>query len=96
MTADYALLCTPAEQELLRQLEILPLAARKAIDEYKLNTLATQLFETARAANSFYHSSPVLKEEEKLRDARLHLIDAARRAIDEGLQLLDIDAPEEM
>jgi arginyl-tRNA synthetase len=95
-SADLTLLVTPEEQELLRQLQLLPESYRKAVTELKPSSTAVQLLEVGRAFNSFYHACPVLTADESLRNARLHLIEQTRRVIDEGLDLLGIVAPKEM
>jgi arginyl-tRNA synthetase len=94
--ADLSLLTAPEEQELLRQLALMPAAFRKAAEEYKPHSIATQLLEIARAFNSFYHACPVLNAAPELKDARLQLLEATRRVLDEGLDLLGITAPREM
>jgi arginyl-tRNA synthetase len=93
---DASLLVAPEEQELLRQLQNMPAAFRKAVDELKPSVLAIQLLDIGRAFNSFYHACPVLTAQADIRDARLHLIDATRRVINEGLEMLGIIAPKEM
>jgi len=95
-TTDTSLLSSPEEQELLRQLQFLPELYRKAVTELKPSSIATQLLEIGRAFNGFYHACPVLNAEPPLRDARLQLIEATRRVIEEGLSLLGIEAPREM
>lgn len=94
--ADLTLLAAPEEQELLRQLALMPQVCRKAASDYKLHLIANQLLEVGRAFNSFYHACPVLTAPEDVRAARIHLLEATRRVIDEGLDLLGIAAPREM
>jgi arginyl-tRNA synthetase len=94
--ADVTLLVAPEEQELMRQLQLMPEAFRKAADELKPSTIATQLLEIGRAFNSFYHACPVLNAPADVQAARLHLLEATRRVLDEGLGLLGIVAPKVM
>jgi arginyl-tRNA synthetase len=94
--ADISLLTAPEEQDLLRQLALLPAMFRRAAQEYKLHSLALQLLEVGRSFNSFYHACPVLTAPDDVRAARLYLIEATRRILDEGLELLGITAPREM
>jgi arginyl-tRNA synthetase len=94
-SADAALLVAPEEQELLRQMSFLSSAFREAV-HFKPHTLANQVLEVARAANSFYHACPVLQAEPALRDARLYLLGTTQKVIAEGLALLGISAPQEM
>lgn len=93
---DFSLLNAPEEQELLRQLQALPKAYRKAVDELKPSSIATQLLDVGHAFNSFYHACPVLTASDEVKAARLYLLEATRRALDEGLSLLGIIAPKEM
>lgn len=56
---------------------------------YYLKELATQL-------HSYYNSTPVLVEDEALRNARLTLLAATRIVLANGLTLLGVSAPERM
>lgn len=94
--ANIALLIENEEQELLNQLNSMPSFVRKAVDELKPSAVANQLLEICRASNGFYHACPVLNAPSDVRDARLHLLNATRKVLADGLTLLGIDAPEEM
>ncbi len=61
------------------------------------NILANYLFELSQAFNAFYQAVPILQEEhEELKAFRLQLISATAQIIKNGLNLLGIEAPEEM
>ncbi|MFC1648693.1 arginine--tRNA ligase [Nanoarchaeota archaeon] len=94
--AKLDLLVSEEEQALLRELERMPLAFETAANDYKINNIPNQLLSIAHAFNTFYHACPVLKAEGELQDARLILVDAARKIIKEGLEILGIEALEEM
>jgi arginyl-tRNA synthetase len=55
------------------------------------------LYELSTRYTSFYEQCSVLKaESESIRDSRLALCDLTARVLADGLQLLGIDAPEQM
>jgi len=58
--------------------------------------LCSYLREVAVAVARFYDDCPVLRSEGTVRESRLALVDAARRILASGLDLLGIDAPERM
>lgn len=59
------------------------------------NTLTLYLYELCNLANKFYESSPVIQEEnEKIRVARLALVDLTSQVLEKGLTLLGIKAPQ--
>ncbi|MBX4205311.1 MAG: arginine--tRNA ligase [Candidatus Doudnabacteria bacterium] len=64
---------------------------------YLPNLLANYLFEFSGLINKFYHESPVMKEsDEKLKFFRLKLITRLRDTLAQGLNLLGIEALDEM
>lgn len=95
---------TPEDVELsqtelvvLRKLQKFEEVIQQVLVEYTPNTLTNYLFELSQNFNSFYEVSPVLKEEdESKRNLRLNLIKATAQVIKNGLNLLGIEAPEEM
>ena len=58
--------------------------------------VARYLVELARDFNKFYHNCPVLGTDEDLRKVRLMLIKGVQIVLRNGLELLGIEAPEEM
>ncbi|MFH1773206.1 MAG: arginine--tRNA ligase [Patescibacteria group bacterium] len=63
---------------------------------YDPSEIAKYLFELAQEFNDYYHAVPVLKTKTEIRQARLILIIAIRQVISNGLELLGIEAMEEM
>lgn len=96
--AEYAaLLVHPAEQALAKQLAKLPDAVREAGVRYATFVIAEWCYETARALAGFYRDCSVLKAETpELRAARLYLVAATAQALENGLSLLGVRAPERM
>jgi arginyl-tRNA synthetase len=92
-----SLLVHPAEIALVKQLARLPGALREAGARYAPFVIAEWCYETARAFSTFYHDCPVLRAETpELRAARLRLVAATAQALQNGLGLLGIRAPERM
>lgn len=94
---DPALLTHPSETALVKGLARLPGATREAGARYAPFVLAEWCYETARATAAFYRDCPVLgAPTPALRAARLRLVAATARALENGLGLLGIRAPERM
>ena len=85
------------EIELLLAKKIIkfPEAVIAAAENNLSNILALYLYELCNLANKFYESAPVLQEEdEKIRNARLALVDLTSRVLEKGLGILGMEAPE--
>jgi arginyl-tRNA synthetase len=68
----------------------------QVLNDFRPNILANYLFELANSFHTFYEACPVLKSEEPTRSSRLALSDLTARALQRGLDLLGIKAPEKM
>ncbi len=87
----------PHEIAVLRKLNQFPEVLEQVAVDYMPNLLCNYLFELAQSFNSFYQEIPVLQEEDgQLKSFRLQLITATAQVIKNGLNLLGIEAPEEM
>ena len=100
-TADQAdnvtLLAHPSEVAVIKQLGKLPEAVREAGVRYATFVIAEWCYETARTLAGFYRDCSVLRAEtHELRAARLYLVAATAQALENGLRLLGIRAPERM
>ena len=94
-TFDYEL--TKHEIELIEQISRFPNTVQQAANEYRPLVMAAYAYDLANAFHSFYHAVPVLQnEDEKIKNARLRLVAAAKQALANALRLLDIKAPEVM
>ncbi|MBI3050923.1 arginine--tRNA ligase [Candidatus Woesearchaeota archaeon] len=91
---DYSLLRSDEEFQLVRLLAGFPDVAAKAL--LRPHLLANYLQGLADCFNSFYHQCPVISDDAHLMSARLSLCSAVRQVLETGLNLLGIDAPEEM
>ncbi|MBU4300621.1 MAG: arginine--tRNA ligase [Nanoarchaeota archaeon] len=94
---DATLLKEPDEVALLKKISEFPEAIIKSAQSYQPHLVTVYLLELTHLFNAFYQKVPVLKaENEELKNARLHLVSAVRQTIGNGLELLGIDALEEM
>lgn len=88
---------TDDELALVRKIFELPDVVQKSGELYATSILATYLYKLAVAANKFYETTPILKDENVARrNARLVLIAVAARTIKNALALLGIEAPEKI
>ncbi|MFO7711311.1 MAG: arginine--tRNA ligase [Candidatus Woesearchaeota archaeon] len=83
-------------KEILKLINDFPGTIRESAERNDPSVIARYLVRLSQLTNEFYHKYPVLKEEDVIRDARLELIDATRKVIKEGLELLGITALERM
>lgn len=93
---DFSVLENPIEQMLVNLLGRFPAVVVEAALVYDPSILAKYLYSLADQTNSFYHDLPVLQAEEKLRLARLKMIEAVSIVLKESLAILGIETVEEM
>jgi arginyl-tRNA synthetase len=94
---DASLLAHTTELALMRKLFEFPDIVVRAGDLYSTSTLAVYLYKLAVAANKFYETMPILKDEDPARRAaRLLLAATAARVLQKGLGLLGIKTLEKI
>ncbi|MFH1447271.1 MAG: arginine--tRNA ligase [Candidatus Micrarchaeota archaeon] len=93
---DYGLLTGTEEVVLGKLLSRFSSIVAKSAREYRPHYIAEYALDIATVFNRFYKSSPVLKAEGNLRDARLGLVNTTKIVLRNALSLLGIDAPERM
>jgi arginyl-tRNA synthetase len=94
-TFDYEL--TKQEIELIEQMSQFPQKVQQAAEEYRPLVMAMYAYDLANAFHSFYHAVPVLQNDnEKVKNARLRLVAAAKQTVANALRLLDIQSPDVM
>jgi arginyl-tRNA synthetase len=94
---EFAELDSEVELALMRKIFEFSDVVARAAESLTPNTVATYLHKLAVAANKFYETTPILKDENmKRRAARLALTNVAARTIASGLALLGIKAPEKI
>jgi arginyl-tRNA synthetase len=84
------------EVALIENLSQFPGAVQNAARELKPLHLTNYLFDLAKSFNAFYRQAPVLNAEEKVRHFRIGLVEASRRVLSSGLDVLGIEAPRVM
>ena len=93
---DTALLREESEKELIKKLAKFEYLVEVASVELKLHLVAKYARELADMFNVFYKFCPVLNVEESLMKERLHLVDCTRAVLRDVLDVLGIEAPDEM
>jgi arginyl-tRNA synthetase len=95
--ADFDYELTKQEVELIEQMSQFPQKVQQAAEEYRPLVMAMYAYDLANAFHSFYHAVPVLQnDDEKVKNARLRLVAAAKQTIANALHLLDIQSPDVM
>jgi arginyl-tRNA synthetase len=93
---DYSELQIAPEKNLLLKIARYPEVLAQAAASYNPSDLAKYLFELVQMANDYYHEVNILKAAPATKRARLALIAAVSRVIENGLGLLGIQALGEM
>ncbi len=86
----------PEELALAKRLLNFGLVLEAVADEYRPNFLCNWLYELAGDFTRFYENCPVLKAEAQQRQTRLALCDLTARVLKQGLEILGIEALEQM
>lgn len=96
--ADLSVLQHERELQLLRELFSLEDVLVAACNDRAPHKISTWVRELAAAFQGFYHDCPVLRDDvdADLQQARLWLVEATRIGLSIGLDLLGVDAPEQM
>ena len=93
---DTGLLKDPKEALIIRKLAEFPETVARAAEDCKPHYIANYVFSLATLFNEFYQSIPVLKAKKAERETRVALVFSVRNVLKSGLDLLGIEAPEEM
>lgn len=95
--ADLTLLVQEAESELIKKLLSFPDLVLEIAQDFQVQKLTTYAIEIADLTNKFYESSSVLyASDEKLKQARLKLVQASKLILNNTLHLIGVSAPEKM
>ena len=95
--ADYSLLKSEEEFELIKLLEGFQNAIFMAIEKLEPSILTRYIIDIAKVFNKFYNLHRIKSlEDENLKKARLRLTEAAAQVIKNGLALIGIEVVEEM
>ena len=90
------LLDSKEEEKLVTVLSNFENTLDEAANSYKPHLIARYLLDLAQAFNEFYHVCPILQASEDVKQTRLNLVLAVKQVLKTGLNLLGIEAPEEM
>lgn len=82
------------ERSLARKIGEYPEVVQKAISELMPHHICTYLYELAQAFNRFYETSRIIGDERE--NTRLQLVKAYQQVLKNGLDILNIVAPERM
>ncbi|MDO4719824.1 MAG: arginine--tRNA ligase [Peptostreptococcaceae bacterium] len=82
--------------EVVRVLGTFEEVIRRAADRYEPHHVTRFVLDLAQAFNKFYHDNPILSAEEEEKKARLALVEATRIGVKNALDLLGMQAPEQM
>ncbi len=93
---DWSLLSSDDEHAVVKQLGRMGRVLERAASEGEPAQVCTWLLELCSATNNFYNHQRVLCEDPDLAGARLALVDAVRKRVRAGLELLGITPLEEM
>ena len=94
--ADLSLLVHESEIALMKELLLLPEVIERASEIKEPHTVANYLRDVAVAFTQFYGNCRIIGEEKALATARMHLAEATRIVLQNGLTVLGISAPERM
>jgi arginyl-tRNA synthetase len=93
---DAGLLDQAAEQGLLKQLYVFKERVEQSMMKLEPSIVSRYMVDLAQSFNRFYHESPILVEDAALRQARLALVRSTQITIQNGLNLIGLQAPEKM
>src|SRR3989344_1389368 len=93
---EYRELKSESENKVVLMLSKFPEIIKETAKQYKPHILCHYLLDLAQAFNEFYHACQVISENKKQMAARLMLVDSVRQVLENGLNCLGIEAPEEM
>lgn len=86
----------PSERVICEAIAAYPHVIEEAAARRRPHRIATYLQDLADAFNEFYRDCPVLDAPPAVRQRRLAIVDASRRTVEDGLDLLGVAAPSSM
>ena len=93
---NYELLNDVDSAEVLKVIASFNKTILNAMRKNEPHIITRFVLDLAQAFNNFYHDNSILVEDAELRKARLALVCATRQALENGLKLLGMQAPERM
>ena len=92
----YELLTETVEKRIIQHMLQFSAVVEESATHFKPHILCRLLLDLAQSFNEFYHAHPVINEDKDLMHARIALVDGVRQVLENGLNLLGIEAPQEM
>ncbi|MDQ7783420.1 MAG: arginine--tRNA ligase [Desulfomonilaceae bacterium] len=93
---DLSALSPPEEQRLIKHLADFPDMLAEAAEALEPHRVTFYLIDLAELFHAYYHDNRVLTEDATTKKARLYLVEAVRRVVANGLDILGVSAPEQM
>lgn len=93
---NYTHLTDDASYALVKALAGYEEAVLGAAERYEPSVVARYIISVASAFNKFYHECPILNATEEEKQARLALVDAVQKVLQDACNLLGMECPEEM
>lgn len=93
---DFSLLKHKSETELIKVLAGFGETVDYASANLRPHVIAVYAYDLAKKFNDFYHNCQCISDDEEMSKARMLLVDCSRIVLKNALNLLGIDAPEEM
>ncbi len=90
---NYSLLKAEEEKTVLKLLEEMPYVIEKASKEYNPSLITRNLLDLCQAFNEYYHKHKIIQEDKELEKARILLVYSVKQVLENGLNLLGINAP---
>lgn len=93
---DLSALNLPEELILMKKLADFPNVLREASEALEPHRVTFYLMELSELFHSYYHDNKILGEDNRVKKARLYLVEAVRLVISNGLTILGVSAPDRM
>ena len=93
---DLTALSLPEEQKLMKHLADFPDMLLDAAATLEPHRITFYLMDLAELFHGYYHDNRILIEDERVKKARLYLVEAVRQVVANGLSILGVSAPERM
>ena len=93
---DMSLVTSDLDYRLMRLIGSFPDIVEEAAAKYEPSIITRHIIDIAQEFNRFYHDERILVEDAEEKKARLAIVEAARRTIENGLSLLGMSAPDRM
>jgi arginyl-tRNA synthetase len=84
------------ERKIIKSLGDFPDMLSEAAEALEPHRVTFYLLDLAELFHAYYHDNRVLTEDSRIKKARLYLVEAVRKVIANGLNILGVSAPERM